>query len=56
MITEGNTYGNNFSGEWRIKNYQTGGMVTVNGTKYTQIAIDGKLMTIDADKNVTVSE
>ena len=26
----------------------------VNGVEYTQIAIDGELMTIDADKNVTV--
>ncbi len=54
VITEGNTYGNNFSGEWRIKNFVAGNPVTVNGTEYTQIAIDGKLMTIDASKNVTV--
>ena len=54
LITEGNTYSSNFSGEWRIKNYQIGDAVTVNGTEYTQIAVDGKLMTIDASKNVTV--
>ena len=54
VITENNTYSDNFSGEWRIKSYTTGNAVTVNGTEYTQIAVDGKLMTIDADKNVTV--
>ena len=54
LTTEGNTYDSDFSGEWRIKNYQTGDAVTVNGTEYKQIAIDGKLMTIDASKNVTV--
>lgn len=56
LITEGNTYSENFSGEWRIKNYQGNSPITVNGTEYTQIAIDGKLMTIDASKNVTVIE
>lgn len=54
LITEGNTYGENFSGEWRIKNFVSGNAVTVNGVSYSQIAIDGKLMTIDASKNVTV--
>jgi len=54
LITENNTYSENFSGEWRIKNYVAGNVVTVNGTEYTQIAVDGKLMTIDASKNVTV--
>ena len=44
----------NFSGGWRIKNYEAGNPITVNGVEYTQIAIDGKLMTIDADKNVSV--
>ena len=55
LITSGNTYDDNFSGEWRIKTYESGKpAIIVNGTTYTQIAIDGKLMTIDADKNVTV--
>ena len=49
-----NTVGANFSGEWRIKNFLAGDAINVNGTAYTQIAIDGQLMTIDADKNVTV--
>ncbi len=56
LTTEGNTYGDNFSGEWRIKNHVSGNAVTVNGSEYTQIAIDGKLMTIDASKNVTVND
>ena len=51
-----NTVGANFSGEWRIKNYVAGNPITVNGVNYTQIALDGKLMTIDANKNVTVVE
>ena len=54
VITSGNTYNSNFSGEWRIKNYVAGNAITVNGVAYTQIAVDGKLMTIDANKNVTV--
>ena len=55
LVTEGNTYDSNFSGEWRIKTYESGKpQVFVNGTEYTQIAIDGKLMTIDGNKNVTV--
>ena len=54
VTATGNTVGANFSGEWRIKNYVAGNPVTVNGVDYTQIAIDGKLMTIDANKNVTV--
>lgn len=56
LITSGNTYSENFSGEWRIKNYVAGNAVTVNGVAYTQIAVDGKLMTIDANRNVTVLE
>ena len=56
LITEGNTYSENFSGEWRIKNYVSGNEITVNGVAYTQIAVNGKLMTIDANKNVTVIE
>ena len=56
VTTSENTYNNNFSGEWRIKNYVSGNAITVNGVEYNQIAIDGKLMTIDASKNVTVLE
>ena len=56
VTTSNNTVGENFSGEWRIKNWVAGGVITVNGVAYTQIAIDGKLMTIDASKNVTVLE
>ena len=55
LTTSENTYDSNFSGEWRIKTYESGKpAVIVNGTTYTTIAIDGKLMTIDASKNVTV--
>ena len=56
VTTSENTYNNNFSGEWRIKNYVNGNAITVNGVEYNQIAIDGKLMTIDASKNVTFLE
>lgn len=56
LTTSGNTYDSNFSGEWRIKTYETGRtQIIVNGTEYTTIALDGKTMTIDADKNVTVN-
>lgn len=55
VITENNTVNSNFSGEWRIKNFVAGNPITVNGSEYTQIAIDGNLMTIDANKNVTVN-
>ena len=54
--TSGNTFDANFSGEWRIKNFVAGNAITVNDTEYRQIAVDGKLMTIDANKNVTVLE
>jgi len=55
LVTGGNTYDSNFSGEWRIKSYDAAKTdVIVNGTEYTSIAIDGKTMTIDANKNVTV--
>ena len=55
LVTEGNTYDANFSGEWRIKTYENGKpQIFVNGTEYTTIALDGKTMTIDANKNVTV--
>ena len=57
LTTSGNTYDSNFSGEWRIKTYEDGKpKIFVNGTEYTTIAIDGKTMTIDADKNVTVND
>ena len=54
VVTSGNRFADYFSGEWRIKNFVPGNAITVNGASYTQIAVDGKLMTIDADKNVTV--
>jgi len=54
--TSGNTYSDYFSGEWRIKGIDTTGSITVNGENYTNIALDGKKMTIDAAKNVTVVE
>lgn len=56
VTASNNTYSENFSGEWRIKNFVAGNAVTVNGVEYTSIALDGKLMTIDTDKNVTVIE
>lgn len=49
-----NTYDDNFSGEWRIKNYVVGNPITVNGVEYESIAIDGSSMTIDSEKKVTV--
>jgi hypothetical protein len=54
LTTANNTFDANFSGEWRIKNYVAGNVINVNGVDYTQIAVDGKLMTIDANKNVTI--
>lgn len=54
VTTSNNTVATNFSGEWRIKNYVNGNPINVNGVDYTSLAIDGKLMTIDGDKNVTV--
>ena len=57
LTTAGNTYDTNFSGEWRIKTYETNKQdVIVNDVEYTTIAIDGNTMTIDANKNVTVLE
>ncbi|MBO5355401.1 MAG: leucine-rich repeat protein [Clostridia bacterium] len=57
LTTSGNTYDSNFSGEWRIKTYESGKpKIFVNGVEYTTIAIDGKTMTIDANKDVTVNE
>ena len=47
LTTSGNTIDTEFSGEWRIKTYETGKpAVIVNGVTYTTIALDGKLMTI----------
>ncbi len=56
LVANDNTYSEHFSGEWRIKNVVAGNAITVNGVAYTQIALDGKLMTIDSSKNVTVLE
>jgi hypothetical protein len=46
----------NFSGAWRIKTCSNTKTIIVNDTEYTTIAIDGKTMTIDANKNVTVNQ
>ena len=57
LTTSGNTVDEDFSGVWRIKTYETRfseSKIFVNGTEYTTIALDGKTMTIDADRNVTV--
>lgn len=55
LTTSGNTVDEDFSGEWRIKTYsEAKASVTVNDAEYKSIALDGKTMTIDADKNVTV--
>ena len=57
LTTSGNTVDEDFSGVWRIKTYETRfseSKIFVNGTEYTTIALDGKTMTIDANKNVTV--
>jgi len=51
-----NTVDSDFSGEWRIKSISGNDVVKVNGTEYTTLALDGKTMTIDSNKNVTVSE
>ena len=57
LTTSGNTVDEDFSGVWRIKTYENrfpDSKIFVNGTEYTTIALDGKTMTIDADRNVTV--
>ena len=52
--TSGNTIDSNFSGEWRIKTIDNEGSITVNGISYNSLAVDGKNMVIDDNKNVTV--
>ena len=55
VVTENNIVDEEFSGEWRIKSFYSGKKsITINGKAYTSLALDGKLMTIDANKNVTV--
>ena len=51
LITEDNTYDANFSGEWRIKQYDTANncTITVNSLEYTKTALDGKLMTVTSN-------
>ena len=57
LTTSNNEIDADFSGVWRIKTYEEGKpQVFVNGTEYTTIAIDGKTMTIDGNKNVTVND
>lgn len=44
-----------FSGEWRIKAYeQAYGPVTVNGTKYSTTALDGKILTVENGKVTSI--
>ena len=53
LTTSGNTIDSDFSGEWRIKTYETGKpKVFVNGTEYVGIYVDGEHLFIDKDKNV----
>ncbi len=53
LITEGNTYNDTyFSGEWRIKNFVAGAPITVNGTQYEGIYVDGVKYYKDANSNV----
>lgn len=60
LTTSGNTYdyenGSKFSGEWRIKRCIAGNPVTVNNVDYTQLALDGKLMTISGTVVTMVEE
>lgn len=55
LTTSGNIIDPDFSGLWRIKIFEAskGTTVTVNGTAYTQTALDGKLMTV-TNKEATV--
>jgi hypothetical protein len=53
ITASNNTVDEDFSGEWRIKNYVGGAAVTVNGTEYTTTAIDGKVMTV-VNKEATI--
>ena len=47
LVTEGNTYDANFSGEWRIKTYEAGKpQVFVNGVEYTDEALDGTILNV----------
>ena len=46
LVTSGNTIGESFSGEWRIKQYDKGAAIIVNGVTYTKTALDGRLMTV----------
>ena len=56
MTTFGNICNDNFFGAWKIKTYETGKTkAIVNSSEYTTLAIDGKTMTIDSDRNVTVN-
>ena len=55
LVLEGNKYNTEyFSGEWRIKQVNSSNTMIVNGVEYSQIALDGKLMSIDSSNNVTV--
>ena len=54
LTTSGNNIDSDFSGEWRIKQYDSANnKIYVNGTEYTTLALDGSTMTIN-NKEVTV--
>ena len=48
LVTENNTVDSDFSGEWRIKQYDTTNSCTiaVNGTTYTDEALDGTILNV----------
>jgi len=48
LVTENNTVDSDFSGEWRIKQYDTTNncTITVNGTAYTDEALDGTILNV----------
>ena len=55
LTTGSNTVDSKFSGEWRIKSYyDNGNTVTVNGTEYTTICVDGKTITKGENGSVKI--
>jgi len=45
LTVSDNTIDDDFSGEWRIKSYNNNGnTITVNGTLYSTLALDGRIM------------
>jgi len=54
LTISGNNIDSDFSGEWRIKQYDSANnKIYVNGTEYTTLALDGSTMTIN-NREVTV--